>query len=216
MKRLFLILLAALSVAGCQDDDISASGRIITENRSLRDFDRINILAGRRIKVVYGNDHKISIKGSDNLVSRLRTNFDGDKMNLEYDAENIRREDLDIVITVPYFQELRVYGDRKLTTEGTFRFTEYIDIFCVGESDFVVQDPFVTDDVHLFFTGTGRADIRNLAARTGMVVLTGDGRVHMNVADTLEATIVGNGSIYYMGNPEVPTSITGSGSVSKI
>lgn len=216
MKKMILIVLASFSLTSCWDDDIKPSGRKVTEERSLGEFDRIDIEAGEKIKVEYGNRYGIWVKGSDNLVSRLRTTVKNHKLELEYDAQNIGSEDLEITVTVPYFRELRIHGERKLTTRGTFEYTSRIDMYCIGENDVASGDPFATGHLEINLTGEGRTDLRTLAAKTAKATLTGDARLYVNASDALDAVLVGSGKIYYFGSPQVTTQITGSGTVSKM
>jgi hypothetical protein len=46
-----------------------------------------------------------------------------------------------------------------------------------------------------------------------LVNITGNGIVHINASNKLEILIPGEGTVYYSGNPEIRSSITGDGQV---
>lgn len=204
------------ALASCSDDALVPSGRTVTEDRALETFAKINIHAGKTIRVEYGNDYGISVNGSDNLVRNLESRVSNGQLHLDYKADEISHEDLEITVTLPYFTTLKMHGKRMLTTHGTFDYTDEITINCYGENNMKSVDAFEAGHVNVTLTGSGVADFRTLSSETAEAEITGSGKIYVNPSQSLDAEIEGSGTIYYIGEPEVTSEIRGSGSVTKL
>jgi hypothetical protein len=60
-------------------------------------------------------------------------------------------------------------------------------------------------------TGAGRIEAERLATKRARIRLSGAGECRLQVADTLEATLSGAGSVLYRGSPRVESRIRGVG-----
>lgn len=216
MKKIILLLIATAGIVSCSDDALMPSGRIITEDRALETFTKINIHAGKTLRVEYGDDYGISITGSDNLVRNLESRVSNGQLSLGYRANEISHEDLEITITLPYFTALKMHGKRTLTTHGTFDFTDEIAINCYGENSMKSVDTFEAGHVDVELTGSGVADFRNLSSATAEAEITGSGKIYVNPSESLDAKIEGSGTIYYVNDPQVTSDVRGSGSITKL
>lgn len=216
MKKIFFALVTAFLLTGCDEDGLMASGRTVTETRELEDFWRLDVNAGKNIKVMYAAESGVTITGSDNLVSHLRTRVSNGRLTLDYDRDQINHEDVEITITLPLFRELKINGRRTLTTHGVFEPVDRIVIVSHGENDLTAIDSFVSESVDISLTGTGKADFRNLSCQNAKASITGDGKIYVKAAQTLTAQIHGNGHIYYAGQPQITSDITGNGSLSSL
>ena len=150
------------------------------------------------------------------LVRNLESTVSNGQLVLEYKADEISHEDLEITVTLPYFTELRMHGRRKLTTHGTFDFTDEVAINCYGENDMRSVDAFEAGHVTINLTGSGVADFRNLSSETAEAEITGSGKIYVNPSEALDAQIEGSGTIYYVGDPQVTSDVRGSGSITKL
>lgn len=216
MKKIFCVLFTALMLTSCEDDALIASGNTVTETRNVGDFWRLDINAGRNVKVVYDDNAGITLTGSENLVRHLRTKVSNGKLTLDYDQDQINYEDVEVTIRLPFFRELSMNGRRSLTTHGTFEPTDHVIISSHGENDMTAMDSFVSGSVDISLTGNGKLDFRTLSTQNAKASITGNGNMYIKVAQTLKAEIEGNGHIYYLGNPNVTSDIKGKGSVSAL
>jgi len=217
MKHFFYVLVLALLFTSCNnDDELHASGNIIHEVRSVKDFTKLNINAGKNIKVVYSEHSGVTITGSDNLVQHIRSKVSNGQLTLDYDQDQIHSEDVEIVITVPYFNDLTLNGKRTLSTHGTFKQTGYIKIVSHGENDMISADPFTTGNVDIDLTGNGKVDFRTLSSQDAKASITGNGRIYLKTTNSLIGKIKGNGHIYYLGSPQISSEIKGNGLISSL
>lgn len=213
MKNIFYIVISAVFFASCDDDSLVASGRSATETRALESFNKININAARDIKVVYSNQTGITLTGSDNLLSHLRSSVRNEQLDLYYDQDQINHDDLEITITVPYFKELRINGRRQLTTHGSFDYTDNINITSNGENEMESVDDFAAGHLNISLTGAGKADFRRLSGSNAKASIIGEGTIYLKAEQSLTAQIHGSGQIYYAGHPQITSNITGTGSL---
>lgn len=217
MKKIFFVLFTALLLTGCEDDDaLVASGNTVTETRNVGDFWRLDINAGKVVKIIYADDAGIIISGSENLLQHLRTKVSNGKLTLDYDQDQINYEDVEVTIKLPFFRELIMNGRRNLTTHGTFEPTDHIIITSHGENEMTAMDHFETETVDINLTGNGKVDFRALSSENAKASITGDGKIYIKAAQTLKAQILGNGAIYFLGDPQVTSDIKGNGSVSAL
>jgi hypothetical protein len=74
----------------------------------------------------------------------------------------------------------------------------------------------VVDTQKVRNSGPGEFDGRRLQSSDADVDLSGLGDVTLCVRRSLRARVSGNGSIYYVGDPDVDSQVTGMGSVVQI
>ena len=64
--------------------------------------------------------------------------------------------------------------------------------------------------------GIGGYDGEALASADAVVTVSWRGSATVRVSDTLDVTITAPGSVFYIGDPVITSSITGGGSLQKI
>lgn len=216
MKNIFYALIAAVFFTSCDDDYLIASGRSLTETRALESFDKVEINAGRNINIVYATQTGITVTGSDNLISHLRSSVNNRELYLDYDQALINHDDLKITIRLPYFKELRINGRRQLTTHGNFNYTDNLTIISNGENEIKSFDDFAVRNLSISLTGRGKADFLTLSGYNAKASIIGNGKIYMKADNCLTAHIHGSGHLYYVGHPQITSEITGTGSISSL
>lgn len=64
-------------------------------------------------------------------------------------------------------------------------------------------------------SGTGKISAFGLFTEKAQLEINGGGQIEVSVRDNLNVKIDGSGIVYYKGNPELYTQITGAGQVIK-
>ncbi|MDQ8141442.1 GIN domain-containing protein [Chryseobacterium sp. CFS15] len=214
MKHFFYVLILALLFTSCNtDDELHASGNNTHEIRNVTDFNRLNISAGKNVRIAYSEHAGVTITGSDNLVKHIRSRVSDGELILDYDQDQIYSEDVEIVITVPYFNNLTLNGKRTLSTHGKFNHTNYVNIVSHGENIMTCTDPFTTSHVDIDLIGNGKVDFRTLSSQDAKASITGNGHIYLQTTNALVGKIKGDGHIYYSGNPQITSDIKGNGSI---
>lgn len=123
-----------------------------------------------------------------------------------------------------------VYGVSKMRTRDTLRCNRF-DLFSDGSTNIAIAGVFNELNLHqqgsgnvfisglcssgdLLLEGSGKIDLRELMMTDAEVELLGSGLILCNVIGRLNTRIVGNGRIYYYGQPEsLEKEIEGDGMV---
>lgn len=91
-----------------------------------------------------------------------------------------------------------------------------LDVVLPGEGNFAISG--TVDVQHVNVTGLGDYDARDLASLDAVLSIVGSENqtATVRVSDMLTVTILGNGTVFYIGDPFVDSDIIGNGSVQQI
>lgn len=227
-------LVAIVSTAGCgisvnwDGPTVAGSGNIISDYRTLAEFDRIDVGGDFDVEVTVGEAQSIRLTGDDNLLPLVETKVRGNELEIDYDGSYRSRDDIKIAITVPRLSAIHSSGSSDVNVTGVR--SAAFDAVVSGSSDLWVEGDFgdlnasvsgsgeitmagTADDIDANVSGSGELDLFSVPARTARVVVTGSGEVGLDVKEDLRATVTGSGDVHYTGDPSVSSRITGSGSV---
>jgi hypothetical protein len=186
------------------------SGRMVTEQRDIGSFDRIESNIGADIIVSIGATQSVSLTYDDNLIGYVTTKVRGRKLVIESSRSFSSSSDCQINIVVPRLEEVSVGGSGKIEVAGldADRFSVEID----GSADVVASGE--VGELVIEVNGSGNVDTRDLVAGEATVEINGSGDVNVMARDYLTATVNGSGDIVYTGNPgQVVKNVEGSGRI---
>jgi len=186
------------------------SGRMVTEQRDIGSFDRIESNIGADITVSIGATQSVSLTYDDNLIGYVTTKVRGKKLVIESSRSFSSSTDCQIKIVVPQLEEVSVGGSGKIEVVGldVDRFSIGID----GSADVVASGE--VGELAIEVNGSGNVDTRDLVAGEATVEINGSGDVNVMARDYLTATVNGSGDIVYTGNPsQVVKNVEGSGRI---
>lgn len=69
-SNIFILPILILLIIGCKKEEITPSGKQITETRHPGTFKSINTNSAANIHITQSENHSVVIKGSDNLIER--------------------------------------------------------------------------------------------------------------------------------------------------
>ncbi|WP_207531888.1 head GIN domain-containing protein [Desertivirga arenae] len=215
MKTTTILAFILILFSSCLKDRIEANGHIIEETRNLRDFNTINLSGSKHVYVEYGDEYKVELRGSSNLLSKYRTDVRGNSLNLGYETRsNIIDDDIRVYITTPEIEEVNLSGSGKFFISG-YTEAERFRVRISGSGKVKVEDDFEVDKADVRISGSGEADLDQLEAHEADIDISGSGETWLEVSDFLRARISGSGKVHYWGNPSVDSRISGSGKVIK-
>ncbi|MES2652023.1 MAG: head GIN domain-containing protein [Bacteroidota bacterium] len=216
MKHLILLsIISIFMLSSCTKDRLTANGDRITETRTLNEFNSLSISGANRVHVSYGNEYKVVLKGSSNLLPYFKTTLDGKKLNLSYKNANVNHDDIEIFVTMPLIKGASVSGSGGLDIDGSFAAINEFDLSISGSGDVSVNHELKVDDIEIHISGSGKVFFQKSIAKEADIDISGSGDVHIQVVDFLKARISGSGEIYYKGSPQLDTKISGSGKLIK-
>ncbi len=188
------------------------SGRMITEQRDVGAFSRIESNVGADIMVSIGTPQSVSLTYDDNLIDYVTTKVRGGRLVLESSRSFSSSRDCRVKIVVPRLEEVSVGGSGNIEVielEGD-RLAVNID----GSADVTATGAVGELDVEV--NGSGDVDTRDLVAGEVSVEINGSGNVSVMARDYLTVTINGSGDVIYTGDPgQVVKRVEGSGRIRK-
>lgn len=237
--NIFPALIILLSATSCYvdfDDDgfgpsIKGSGHVIVEERALSTFDRIILEGSMDLVLRQDDDQLLEVEADDNIIPFISTNVRGGELKISTTRSYRSRDRIKIYISIQDLEELKlrgsgdVYGENamvgdRLTLEisgsGNMDMEVYYDHLFTeidGSGNFNLYGETLDQDVRINGSGDYRA--ADLLSADTDINISGSGNGTVNVSDFLRAEIRGSGDIYYYGNPEVNSSIRGSGNLIK-
>jgi hypothetical protein len=205
------------------------AGDTRTEDRDIDDASSVVLRTGGEVEIRLGDEPALTVTGGENVLERLVTEVDDDRLVIA-----IRRgpiiigdRDLRIDVTVTSLEAVVIDGSGTVTAE--FGDADDVSMQISGSGDIDASDLAAssvragisgsgdidlsgrTDSLVTEVSGSGDIDASDLEAATAQVVVSGSGNVSVNARDELDVTISGSGDVRYAGRPQVRSSISGSG-----
>ena len=236
MHRSFpaLLALATLAAAGCgfsvdwDGPAIAGSGISKSETRTLPSFDAIDLSGDFDVFVEVGPPRSLVVTGDDNLLPLVRTEVRNGTLHIDREQDFRSHRDVKIEISVESLRGFRsggssdvvvrnvrarafdvgVSGSSELTASGEFG---DLDASISGSGEIRMEG--TADEIEASVSGSGELDLREVAARTARIGVSGSGDATVNVRERLEASVSGSGDVRYVGRPAVERDLSGSGSV---
>lgn len=219
MKQIALLLTFSVllfSTSSCNKKVLKGEGPIISETRSLADFDQILCNGSVDLTIVASNKDEVTISGYQNLVPAYRTDVSNNTLYLEYDDDyiNVKHDNIKLTVYTTGFGKLKLSGSGDVVMMSDIN-TDYMDVTIEGSGNIrLTQNTFKT-----FITkvnGSGNINARDVDANEVYATVSGSGDISVTALDLLDARISGSGDIDYWGNPSsVTVDISGSGRVRK-
>jgi len=217
MRILFAAIAVVSMFASCSKDLIHGDGSIITSARTVSNFSGIDVSGANNVFISYAPQLSVSVKGYDNLVSHYKTEVKDGKIYLHYDEHTIVKNDnIQVYITMPYFDALSLSGSCAINAAGSFDNTDKLSVATSGNGDVNIED--ISANMYtIHSSGSSNISTLGVKAKTATVEVSGSSTVTLSVEDKLDVHISGSGKVSYKGAPaEISTDISGSGKVIKL
>lgn len=215
LKNLSILLVfTGISVFSCRKDSIGGEGSIVTENRTVEAFQKVEFSGEGSVTVLNGPAQTVKIEGYENLVPIFESRVSGNTLVLKYKSNynNIRNSNIRVTITTPDIKSIFLNGSGNIRTGQHFNGSELS--MEINGSGTIFSEASEFAKLHLKINGSGKADVDEIISDHADVTINGSGDIRVLALESLKARISGSGTIRYSGNPEtVDTQISGSGKV---
>ncbi|MFZ6027125.1 MAG: head GIN domain-containing protein [Chloroflexota bacterium] len=201
MKKLFvfpLILLLALSLSAC--GMVRGSGRVIDEERSVGDFDKIMLAGIGEVILTQGEEISLKIEAEDNLMRYLKTEVHGDTLVLgtkeEYAMLALQpTRPLKFYITVTDLEAITVAGSGDVYAD-TLLEVKGMALTVLGSGNIRLEQ-IETDDISVNITGSGEIEVDSLTSKALTTTISGSGECSLEGEVTDQTVkITGSGSFW--------------------
>lgn len=219
MKKLIVLILMFPSLLNAQ---LFGSGKVITREFSLKDFDKVKIEDfDGQVEIEVGKPFSVKIEIDENLEPRLRISknesenqlniyLEGNKNGKLY-LENTR---IKIKISMPEASLISHRGNTNVRVSGIMG--RYFRLETTGNGNVYLSGS--VDELDIKKTGNGEVKAQKLISKTAKVKSYGNGNVVVNSQISLQAHGTGNGSIMQAGPGKIDSisGVIGNGDVRKI
>ncbi len=220
MHRRILVGLAVLVLATLACSALSldmnrvvGSGHVISESRTVAEFTAVELQGSADVTVVPGSKQSVVVEADDNIVPLIETTVNngtlviGTRPSTSFSTPNR----VQVTVTMNNPNHVALSGSGSLNVSGVTGPDITVDLAGSGE----ITVTGTADRVTINLPGSGNVDCDGLKARSAKVTLMGSGTILVYASESLDANILGSGTIRYSGNPaQVTKQISGSGTIS--
>lgn len=231
-SKLFLLgIFAIILSSGCESDDIvRSSGRIITEQRTVENFNAVKISNAFDVIIVQGDVQSVSVIASDNIVPRVITQVVDQTLRIGLSGSNNIREQHRVEITVPELNRIEFNDATSGFISGSLN-SQTLTIKLSGSSKFEIDDLIagelevrLSDASELFIKGnTSEVNARlsnasefrvfGLTSATASVQLFDASDMDITCTESLSGSVGGSSVLRYRGNPEIEVATSSAGKI---
>lgn len=212
MKNILIILLAvvAVSSSACfQDNSLRGSNNIVSEIRSVTDFDRVLVFGVVDANIVQGTDFSVTVQANDNLIRFVDTDLNGTTLEVGMATGNFRDINAEVEIVLPTLTGITVGSTGDALVENFSNLSGLsVDMSSTGN---ISINNSSCEELTANLSGTGELGAFSMTATTAEVNVSGTGGAEVTVSTALSGSIRGTGDIRFRGNPTLDVTVSGTG-----
>lgn len=191
---------------------VQGSGVAVTQTRAVARFSGLNLAGDNNVTVIVGAPQSVVVHADSNLIGNVTTRVVAGTLVIGDTGSFTTRAPMSVDVSVPSLTALNLSGDGQISVTGLS--APQLTVTVSGSGLLSATGTATRLDVTL--SGDGQAQLSQLIARTVHAALTGSGLIQVAPTTSLDAAVPGTGAIIYSGNPpQVTTSITGTGTVTR-
>jgi hypothetical protein len=189
---------------------VTGSGRIVTQQRAVGNFSRVELRGSTDIEVRLGAAPSLAVRADDNILQQITSRVENGTLILDTRGSFRTRTSPRAFVTVPNLDSLASRGSGNADIAGIAN--RRIELQLQGSGN--IKAIGRTEEIRVALRGSGNIDTRQLSAGVADVSLTGSGNVYVVTNGVLNGRAVGSGNIYVEGQPSVRNvKESGSGKV---
>jgi phage shock protein PspC (stress-responsive transcriptional regulator) len=192
---------------------LSRAGGSGVKTFTVSDFKQLAIGGVFKVKIVKGNAAKVTAKGRDIDLDKIKVSQKGDKVSVRLKKGTYRNlKNIVLEISTPSLENLNVSGACKLTAKGFSEQQMYLGVS--GASKIELKDGNA-DNFTLEVSGASKIVAYDFAVKNAQIELSGASKAYVQVQNKLSVDASGASKVRYKGNPTVSSSNSGVSSVRK-
>ena len=227
------ILISGVTLSSCIPPlcCIRGNGNVVTENRSISSFSKIDMNGSFDVYVSLDSFNSVVVEAESNLLPYIYTKVNGSRLEIKTrDHQCLKKhKPVKVFVTTTGFNEINLSGSgsiimdemlevnsfyAKISGSGDIEAalnTNIVETDISGSGEIKLSGNATETDFHISGSGEIRAD--NLEHEKCFTSISGSGDVYTFVNDFLDVQISGSGDVYYLGNPSVNSRVSGSGRI---
>lgn len=239
MKKLFLFSVLSLFIlfsSSCYWKRVKGNGNIITSERSVSGFTRVEAHGAFDVYVSQGSLQPVKIEADENLMKYIEVEQHGETIEIRNkEGVNLKPTGkMKVYVTSPEFNAIDVSGACDIIGQTKITNSERLDMQVSGAGDIKmeVDAPVVKAQISgagtvnlkgqaknfdLDLSGAGKARCYDLMTENTSVDISGAGSAEVYASLKLDAEVSGAGNVRYKGGASnVSQQVSGAGSVKKV
>jgi hypothetical protein len=213
-----MVCVAVLTVSGCNAFVTRGSGDLITEERQVSNFDRVELSGVGEVVITQDGSESLSIETDDNIMKYVEVVIENGTLKLGFkDGVNFMSPSrLVFSVSVDDLTGVAVSGSGDI--ESDMLKTDRFDVAISGSGDVQIAD-ISTGDASaqdLTISGSGKYQAGDVCSASVTVNVSGSGSATVCATESLESNISGSGSVNYYGQPMINSTGSGSGSLKSL
>lgn len=209
---LLLVMLMSLA-GGCHriHHEISGSGKVRKETRTIGSFTSIATEGAFDIEVTCQKPASLEIEGDDNILPLVSTSVSNNVLHIKSVRSFSVHQSIVVRISVPDLEGINSSGAGTFTISGLKN--EKFEIGVNGAP--TIKASGETKALSIDASGAGKIDTHRLHAAQVEVDTKGVSNVEVYAAEQLNVTVSGPSHVVYRGDAVVHQTVNGPGSVQK-
>lgn len=207
------LFLVTCLTSGCTiaiGETIHGSGERIVQQRSIDDFQEIEVSGAITVKVYCGEEPSLEISGDDNIVERVISELADGRLELQLQSGSYSMEEpLEITVTCSELNEVDVSGACNVSVEAIE--SEEFTVDASGASKVTLEGS--TTRLIVDISGATKVTATELAADQVHVDASGAAKATVNAAESIHGDLSGAAKLEYTGKPP-QEDISSSGAAS--
>ena len=189
-------------------------GPITTQSFDLTGFTGVEVTGPDDVTVRRGDSFSIVARGRQDVLDRLEIKVDGSQLSIGRKRDgsylSLRDDDLDIAITMPRLDKLRLTGSGSIDADSVDG--DAIEAAVTGSGDLKIAK-LTGKSAEIEVSGSGDIEIGGGSIESGDISVTGSGDVDAEalVARDLDVSITGSGNVDTQATGKAGIRILGSG-----
>lgn len=198
-RFLSIFLVVTLLLNGCALAAVRGSGNVVTESRTVTDFEQVEVCCGMELRLTQGDDVQLTLEADDNLLPEIETVVRDGTLLVRFRSRlglfNLHLSRPIIVnLQMPTIHGIAISGGGSLETERLE--TERLTLAFSGGSQGAIGD-VQAENVDLSTSGGGQVTIDNIDLDTLDLEVSGGGHTTIaNGAITNQRVSLSGGSHY--------------------
>lgn len=194
---------------GSSSSGTQGSGVAVTQTRDLPSFTSVELAGNNNVVVRIGKKQSVVVKADDNLIDRVTTKVQSGTLVVGNTRGSFStKSPMRVELTVPTLDALTLAGNGNIVVDGIA--AESLEVDLPGNG--TLTGSGTATRLQVTVSGSGVARFTELVANKVQASVSGSGSIFLTATKSLRASVSGSGAILYTGDPQdVTRSITGSG-----
>jgi hypothetical protein len=215
---------------------LQGSGNVITESRSVKDFNRVSMTWFGELNITQGEEESLIVKAEDNIMKYIFTEVREDTLYLGFDTKKYKiilpSKPIEYNLRLKELVDLDIAGSAIIDSESIE--SDYLDVKLSGSAKVNIDslkgkklDINVSgsgkielagevNEQNIKISGSGNYNAKDLHSENVNLKVSGSGKANIWATESLDVNISGSGNVNYYGNPTVRSSISGSGKINNL